>query len=244
MMISPKISLRSRTVSLLAAIILLGLSAALAADFWEKKDYKEWTQKECQKILQDSPWAQDYKIFAKSTSSGDATEGQQYINYAVQLLSATPIRHAQVRAAQIQNKYDSLSPEQKQAFDKQTEGFLATPDKIIVNVAYSTNIQRLDMDLAGYWQTKVTSIFQNSVYLIPGKGKKVPLAEYKVAPGAQRIFQFIFPREFEGKPVLSPDDKSLILEFPYVLLRDMAGDGRGMVEFKVKKMVYNGQLEY
>ena len=243
MMSSLNNSLPSRTVYLLAGIVLLGLSAALAADFWENKDYKQWTQKECMKILQESPWAQDYKVYARSTSSGDAAEGQQYINYAIQLLSAAPVRHAQVRAMQIQNKYESLPPDQKQAFDKQAEGFLGTPDKIIVNVAYSTNVQRLDMDLSRHWQTQVTSVFQNSVYLIPGKGKKVPIAEYKVGSGAARGFQFIFPREFEGKPVLNPDDKSLILEFPYPTLGGI-GDGRGMVEFKVKKMVYNGQLEY
>jgi hypothetical protein len=42
---------------LFAALILLTIPAVLAADFWVKKEYKEWKQNECVKMLQDSPWA-------------------------------------------------------------------------------------------------------------------------------------------------------------------------------------------
>jgi hypothetical protein len=41
------------------ALILLGFAAAIlnAADFWEKKKYSEWSPKEVQAMLNDSPWA-------------------------------------------------------------------------------------------------------------------------------------------------------------------------------------------
>jgi hypothetical protein len=38
--------------------ICLGASALLvAADFWEKKKFPDWSEKEAQKIMKDSPWA-------------------------------------------------------------------------------------------------------------------------------------------------------------------------------------------
>ena len=115
-------------------------------------------------------------------------------------------------------------------------------DKIIVNVNFSTNVSAADMDLARYWQGANLAKFQNSVFLIGSKGVKVPILEYKIAPGAGS-FQFVFPRTRDGKPLLSADDKNLILQFNYQAIQGM-GDGRGQVEFKVNKMVYNGKIEY
>jgi hypothetical protein len=242
---------QSRMLSFLVpAILLIGLSLALGADFWETKDYKKWSDKECLKILRESPWAQDYKLYRAGGGLGksDAEGGQQYVSYSVQLFSALPVRQAVIRQAQIANKYDSLPPEQQQAFDKSAGEYLNADysNAIVVKVAYSTNIQSLDLDLARYWQAQTLAVFQNSVYLIPSKGTKAPLLDFKVGQGAKREFQFAFARQRDGKPLLNEKDSSLTLEFPYPSTGGMAGmgDGRGMVEFKVKKMVFNGQLEY
>ena len=235
-------------------LLLISLSSLLAADFWEKKTYYEWTNQECTKMLTDSPWAWELKIIREaSLGSSDSTQGQQYVSYLVQFQSALPIRQAMVRQAQIASKYDSLSNEQKQAFDKNTEAFLNADysDKVVVNVAYSTNIQRLneiqnlDMELARTWQSKTMGVLSNSVFLYAGKGDKARLLDFKVGQGAQRSFQFVFPRQVGGKPLLSDQDKSLMLEFPYPASDTWKlGDGRGYVEFKVKKMLVNGTVAY
>ena len=41
-------------------LLIVGLAAATAwaDDFWAKKNWKEWSKGECDKILDDSPWAQ------------------------------------------------------------------------------------------------------------------------------------------------------------------------------------------
>ncbi|MEK7404928.1 MAG: hypothetical protein AAB225_07450 [Acidobacteriota bacterium] len=49
---------------LLAILITLSLGAATlaGADFWQTKKFTEWTPKETQKILNDSPWARPIEI--------------------------------------------------------------------------------------------------------------------------------------------------------------------------------------
>jgi hypothetical protein len=42
--------------------VLFGAAAVQAADFWQKKKYPEWTQKEVHKMLSNSPWAQPVAI--------------------------------------------------------------------------------------------------------------------------------------------------------------------------------------
>ena len=49
--------------SILLALALLLASAGLrAADFWEKKDYKQWRPKDVHKMLTKSPWAQNVSL--------------------------------------------------------------------------------------------------------------------------------------------------------------------------------------
>ncbi|MGC8794704.1 MAG: hypothetical protein ACP5U2_15075 [Bryobacteraceae bacterium] len=42
--------------------LILGAAASGAAEFWEKKKYSEWTDKEVRKMLNDSPWARPVEI--------------------------------------------------------------------------------------------------------------------------------------------------------------------------------------
>ncbi len=43
-------------------MLSFGAAAVWAADFWEKKKFSEWTQKDVQKMLTDSPWARPVEI--------------------------------------------------------------------------------------------------------------------------------------------------------------------------------------
>jgi hypothetical protein len=41
-----------------SVIVLFYCAApAPAQDFWKKKPYTEWSEKECRRLLEDSPWA-------------------------------------------------------------------------------------------------------------------------------------------------------------------------------------------
>ncbi|MFQ5927724.1 MAG: hypothetical protein ACE5MH_09870, partial [Terriglobia bacterium] len=152
---------------------------------------------------------------------------------------------ALVQMAQINQKYDEMPPEQQQAFDQQAEKFLAKrfPETVVLHVAYSSNVPLYDRELARHWQNQTTDTLKNFVFLFGAKGKKVPLLRYTVAGGTRREFQLVFPRHYEGHPVLGPEDKSLKLEFPHPNIGGQ-GERRVFIEFKVKKMLKDGELVY
>jgi len=234
------------TIILLSAICFIGASGVMAADFWETKDFTKWSNKECASLLTNSPWAYELKLYRQGRlGSSDGAEGQAYVKYNIRFISALPIRQAQVRQLQIANKYDSLSDEQKQAFDKQTEAFLYADygDKVVIGVSYETNIQLNYQELSRYWQAQTAEVMANSVFLTPDKGSKARLVRYNPPQGAQTDFAFIFPREVDGNPILSDENKNLILEFTYPIVGGI-GDGKGYAEFKVKKMMIKGGVIY
>lgn len=228
------------------AVLLLTVMA-FGAEFWDKKEYTQWSEKECKKLLENSPWARDHTDqSARGADSPDAMDSRApFISYLVQFRSAKPIQQAIVRRMQIANKYDTLSAEQKQQFDKSAAAFFASipTDGIVVHVSYSTNNQQYYRDLVRHWQAQTAELLKNSVYLSGTKGEKVPLALFAAAGGDQPEFQFIFPRTIDGKPILSPEDKHLRLEFDYPVIGGL-GNGRAFMEFKLDKMKFKDELTY
>jgi hypothetical protein len=236
---------------LLLFIAALGcIAAAQGKEFWEKKDYRQWSERECRKLLEDSPWAKSYsfsQVFIdplQTTDQDRAREPTPRTEYKVHFRSALPIRQALVRLSQIQQKYNQMTPEQQQAYDQQTEGFLAASfsDLIVVHVTYSSNVQLDDRELSRHWQTQTTETLKNFVYLIGPEGEKVPLSQYIVGKGGVREFEFVFPRHYEGRSLVSAPNKSLKLEFPHPVIRGQGG--RVLVEFNLKKMLVQGAVVY
>ncbi|NLV32496.1 MAG: hypothetical protein GXY47_15245 [Acidobacteria bacterium] len=235
---------------LLPALLLMAVFAEAKDEFWDKKPYDEWSQKECQKLLTNSPWAKEYEITGTqmigSLGGRDATDNQPpYIKYQVQIRTAPPIRQAMVRMMQIAQNYDQLPDEQKKQFDQQTQGFLAadTSEMIIVHMSYSTNFPQNYRDLAQHWQSQTAELLKNSVYLSGNKSDKVAIAQYIPGQEGQSEFQFIFPRKVDGKDIVGDQDKNLRLEFAYPVVGRI-GDGRGFLEFKLDKMMFNGNIVY
>lgn len=231
----------------LLLLLATEVSISLGAEFWEN-DYRLWSKEECVRLLENSPWAKVYnlnQIMIMPKGNDNATLGaaqhQPFVKYTVQFQSASPIRKALVRRMQIEQKYESMPDAQKQAFDRKAEEFISSSfaKTIVVFVEYTTNHPPFELDLAHYWQSQTIAAFQNSVNLIMDKDR-IPLISY--AP-SQRGFQFTFPREHNGKPVLTDKDKSVKLEFPYPSIGNMEG-GRALLDFKVKKMLINGDVAY
>jgi hypothetical protein len=227
---------------------LFFLSSTFAADFWEKKEYKEWTQKECAKVLQDSPWAKKMELTNVSVMDNEAnrtsTDGMQpYIRYWIQFRSALPVRQAMVRQNQILSKYETMPADQKQAFDKQAGALLSSfpEDSVVIFVQYETNDRNRDQELARFWQSQSTELLKTKVYL-SGKKAKIPIARFVAGQGAERWFQFIFPKEVDGKPAITLADKSIQLEFAYPAMG--FGSGQAYQEFKLDKMIFNGNIAY
>jgi hypothetical protein len=251
--------LRFRAVPMLLST-LAGAGLLLAQDFLQK-DYRQWSKGECQKVLEDSPWArrltQGYPIIVPlgQMSPETANELIPEITYIVQLRSALPIRQALVRQQQIEQKYDRMSVEQKQAFDQSASRFLAAvfSDTVIVHVEYSANAPFFAQSLARYWQTASPEALKQAMNMIPPHAEKIPPLRVVVGQGGNHAFEMVFPRSAGGQPLLDPAAKSFAVEFQAPLFETSpvpGGLGGGVrlnrvyTEFKVAKMIVQGHLQY
>lgn len=264
--------MRKTAIGVLAAL-LLASAAAGAAEFWEKKKYTQWSKKDVDKMLNDSPWAQDFEdtdvnidpLQSPSISSGPplnesgagapetgdtdvglrARQAVARLIYTCQIRSALPVRQALVRRAQLQQDYERMPAEQKRIFDQQSERFLSEnfSNRVVIFISFDSNIDFDERELARHWLTQTTETLKNSVYLIGSKGRKAELQEFTLADKSGRAFQFTFPRVVDGAELTGPEDKSLQLEFIHPGIRGK-DERRVLVEFKLKKMLVDGQLEY
>jgi hypothetical protein len=241
--------MRKLTRPFLLTLLLTCLASAQSKDFWEKKDYKQWTDKECHKLLEESPWATSYTVseifFDRVVTDTTDRERQQNpkIEYKIQIRSALPIKRGIVRLSQINAKYDQMTEDQRKAFDQNAEKFLAgrNPDSVVIHVTYSASAQLDDRNLTHYWHTQTTESLKNFTNLIGGGSGKVPLSVFRPGAGDAHEFQFVFPREYNGRPVIGPGDKVLGLEFNHPELR---GPARILIQFKVEKMISQGIVIY
>jgi hypothetical protein len=219
---------------------------ALAAEFWAKKPYQNWSPEETRHMLEESPWATTLSLGGVQTSviAGDANSGayrgemeaNPTVSYNIQFRSAAPIREAQVRTSQLNSHYDKMSAEQKTAFDASAGKFLAAtfPDRVIVSVTFHTNVQNYESLLRNYWASQSLAKLSMTVYLNTS-AKKLSLIDYSFK---EDTFQFAFPRPKQ----LRPDDK-IGVEFVHPRI-DRVGQQRILQQFSVKKMLVNGEPAY
>jgi hypothetical protein len=263
---------RRKLATGLLAVLLAG-TAAGAAEFWEKKKYTQWSKRDVEKMLTNSPWAEDFEDtdvnidpLQNPAISADPPQDERGMGagepgntdvglrarqpvarliYHFQIRSALPIRQALVRRAQLLQDYERMPAEKRQAFDQDAERFLNADfaDRIVIFAAIESNIENDLRELTRHWQTQTTGTLKNSVFLIGGQGRKVELQDFMLASKSGDAFQFTFPRTVGGEPVVGPADKNLQLEFVHPGLRGKQ-ERRVLVEFKLKKMLVDGQLEY
>ncbi|HKZ52399.1 MAG TPA: hypothetical protein VJ085_03870 [Candidatus Acidoferrales bacterium] len=238
-------------VSFLVLALLLGLPAR-GQEFWQKKDYRSWSEEECRRLLKDSPWAKRRTPMVKAlredrwgrvlVQSTDA-QARTFLYYQVQLRSVLPIRQALVRLKQIASGDEAILLQQQNSTGAEAALAASFTDTVVVRVAYRSNFLDWDRELALYWQRQTTDTLKNSVFLIGGKHAKVPLLRYWVGEGDVREFEFVFPRMYQGHPVVSPQDKTLQLHFPHPEL-SWRGPGSVVIEFKVREMTVGGEVAY
>ena len=249
-------------ISFLAALALaLTLISATAQE--KGKAWSEWSKKDAEKMLNDSPWAQTQtdtdtsQMFfsptndprlnnSRTTSNTDSriSEGatNQAVNqkFHVRFFSARPIRQALVRLMELQQK---PSPETATKFTNFAE--MQSPDSVIVTVVFESNDQRFLGGAMQAFNSATTGTLKNAAYLERNDGKRLFLEEY-VPPGKDGFgARFIFLRELDGKPFVTADTKEIrfYAEFP----KAKSADANGMKidrRFKIADMMYQGQIEY
>ena len=231
-----------------ATLCVVVLTTALAQ---QNVPWTEWSSKQAEKILTDSPWAHRQvetnltEMFYSPTAQGRgapnastrASEGatNQAINitYNIRFFTARPIRRAFVRMYELSEKPD---PDSVKSMRRYAE-IVSTKDTIIA-VTFNCPDQRFAGKVMQAFNSAVTATLKNSTYLERRDGKRVFLEEY-VPPGRDGFgARFIFPRHVDGKPFLNEESGEVRFYSEY---KDSL---KLNMRFKISDMLMDGKLEY
>jgi|CZKC01.1.fsa_nt_gi hypothetical protein len=217
---------KGRWIFAILAISFAVVLTVRAEDFWIKKPWTQWSKDECNKILQDSPWAKKWSKGevhlteampgeSGATAEGAGGEKSPEIHYIVELRSALPIREATVRLQQIGMKYDKMTDAQKKEFDAKAEEFLKRTydDVILVHVDYGSNVQTFEREMATYWKNIREDAVPVDFYLINERGDRISPAKFNSPRNGSYAFDLIFPRLKNNEPVIHEGDKSVSIQF-------------------------------
>lgn len=237
--------------------ITLSIVFALAAVVGAQKKMKpwtEWSEKEINKMLNDSAWGQTQteantsEMFYSPTQSGgnppDSSGGSgannraaqgalnqaTYINYRIRLLTAKPIRQALARRAQIQNPQLA---ERLKAFAEQQ-----TAEYIVVAVDYDSTDRRFSGPAMQLFNSANTASLKNNTYLENKDGKRLFLQQYIAPINDGMGAKFVFPRTLNNE--LFVNEQGGYLRF----YSEMAKNLKLNMRFKITDMMYDGKLEY
>jgi len=239
-------------------LLALTLSIAVATSFAQTKEKKwtDWSKKETQKMLDESPWGQiqtetdTSQMFYSPTSDPRMTGGRETsttgarlgegatnqslnIEYHVRFFSARPIRQALARKIMLEN-----NPPAEVVAKLQNFADVKSDASIIVTVLYKSNDQRRENAVMQAFNSAITATLKNNVYLQRSDGKQLFLQEY-VPPGKDGFgARFIFLRYPEEKPFIEANSGEI--RFFAQFSENLKIDRR----FKVAAMMYQGELEY
>src|SRR5262245_33458018 len=207
-------------IASIAALLFLLLISVIVIAQDKKTPWTEWSKKDAEKVLNDSPWGQTQvdtnvtEMFYKPTSRANATSGQRgeegalnqeiKTSYHIRFFSARPVRQALVRLYQIEEKPDAES-------DKGLRNFaeLESKDSIILTVSFESNDGRYSGKAMQAFNSAVTAIMKNKTYLERNDGKRLFLTSY-VPPGRDGFgARFVFARKVDGQPFIGPGTKDV-----------------------------------
>jgi len=223
------------------------------------KPWTEWSEKETQKMLNDSAWGQTQtdtdtsEMFYSpdspnrnpignrpldssggSGANNRSTQGQlnqaTNINYRIRLLTAKPIRQALARRAQSQNP--QLAKQLKAFAEQQTDKY------IVVAIDYDSKDGRFSGPAMQIFNSANTGTLKNSTYLEIKDGKRLFLDQYIAPINDGMGAKFVFPRTLNNE--LFVNDQSGFLRF----YTEMGKNIKLNMRFKISDMMYDGKLEY
>ena len=228
----------------LAAVVgAVAAAIPLSAQFWTKSEYTAWSKSDCEKMLQDSPWARSRRIervMILNITQQSKVEGREQnpqITYTAQFYSAQPLRQAIARLNVLMAK-----PEQAAVVEERNKEFLSRkfPGQIVVRVSFATNTPTYFRDLEGAWRTMVPSAVLLKTFLNAGSERISPTEYLPPQPGRSE-FVFLFPRMKDGKAVIAPDLKKMSIEFEHPTIGIITTE-RVLIEFDLKKMMVNNEV--
>jgi hypothetical protein len=230
-------------VFLVACSLVALVAFAGPKDFWETKPFTEWTDKEVDKLLRnDSPWTIRLLLNAPSTgagsgagksgASGGGSEGPPpiYISWY-----ARPIREAVARYMMLQNP--NMPKAQLDALVNYKSDFIEFMLMDLPSSGGARGGQRGGRgETGGGGGSEAQEKFKQETYLLKKDNAKIPLETYQ-PPRSRGTAGFLkFPKEIDGKPTITADDKEIRLVIKIQ-------DNTYKFVFKLDKMVVKGNLE-
>ena len=242
----------------LAIVVLLTSVFTVVVQAQKLKPWGEWSQKDAQKILDDSAWGRTQtetdtsQMFFSPTSdpnrsrstsndssrlSQGATNQEVHTNYRIRFFTSKPIRQAFARLIAL--KQATMTKELNAQLTAWSDAH--TDDWIIVAVAFDATDQRYSGPVMQAFGSATAETVKNTTYLERKDGKRVFASDYQ-APGSDGAgAKFVFARMLNGQPFLNAESGEVRFysEFPLAkppIKIDM--------RFKVADMVFDGKLEY
>lgn len=242
-------NITKQALILIMGTLLLSLPLSASAQ-WDKKHFNEWSEKEAQKLLDDSPWGRTQVFTSPITLFKEPTTGRQgvsqptssrpadatHVNFRIRFFSAKPIRQAVSRLLEIKQK-QPISNELAANLKALVSGeFL---EYIVITVSCDSQEAGANVQEAlSLLHTRGTAELKNNTFLEIKGGRRVFLQEYQTPRQDGLGARFIFPRLVDGQPFISPDSEEIHF---FTELGDIYRLDR---RFKVKNMMYEGKLEY
>lgn len=258
--------MRSKRVKSCVWVLILAFVPLLAADFWEKKEYTNWSEKECMQLLRKSPWAFS-ESFRTTSNLGSTETGVRETTEIIEfrLLTARPVRMAFGQLQMLQNPGN-------ESLKEQIQGYVAAPpgDEIMVQVSYRTIPSGGFMShLHAFFARATLATFANTTYLITADGENISMSKFLPWNEERPNAIFVFPRlAQDGTPHFTGKDKSITLRSEFDLeavpmdavrqdrwgssaaaLGRMESSAQSKRKYKIhvkmkpKDMVYQGELE-
>lgn len=245
-----------RILFICSAVILLTASAYAQ----KAKPWTEWSEKEAEKILNDSGWGQtqtegdtattqpastsaitsttlarreDSNTSAAARVESGEKKDVPSVHFRVRLMSAKPIRAAFVRMVELQGASAEKMAALRTFIDREFA------DYIVVTVSMDGTDRKRMGSVIQELTNGGEEALKTTTYLERKDGKRVALMAYRAPDPADGLgAKFVFPRMVDGKPFL--DASSGEVRFGTELGKVVKIYRR----FKVSEMMYDGKLEY
>ena len=231
------------------AILLLCLSVLIGVGSAQKKmkPWTEWSEKDCKKILEDSPWSQTQTetdtsemFYSPTTQTGAGSSAARNergalnqstnVNFRIRFLSAKPVRQALARL--IGAKQPELADSMKTFIERDFSEY------IVVAVTFDSTDQRFSGPAMQTFNSANTGLIKNNTYLEVKGGRRLFLQQYQPPSKDGLGAKFVFPRIFEEKVFITPESGDLRF------YAELGNNLKLNMRFKVADMMYEGKLEY
>ncbi|MEP6817960.1 MAG: hypothetical protein ABJA18_00405 [bacterium] len=232
------------------------------------KPFQEWSKKEAEQVLEDSPWAVKQEVRLKfasqarrvaggtvpsdttgglidttsNTAEMGGAEAPVDFQFTLRLRSALIVRQAVVRLKQLEPNSDT-SEKGRAALEARLKGLLECPacqqNYVLTLSAKSKERPGADPIFTAFKGGRLADL-QRYVFIANGRGERRDLIHFvpPKTPGDEAVFYF--PRFNEkGDPLLTSTDTALIANFTN-------NDVNMNINFRidVAKLIMNGQVDF